>query len=89
MHFKIIHKQILAEKVKRIDIIAPNIACKIQPGQFVSVCPEEDDEHIPLAVTSCDPQKGYISLIFPELGHTTRKLGAMPISESIFSILGL
>lgn len=88
MHFKIINKQILAEGVKRIDIVAPNIARKIQPGQFVSVCPEEHDEHIPLTVTSCDAQKGHISLIFPELGHTTRKLGAIPINDPVFSILG-
>ena len=66
MSFRITNKQILAEGVKRIDIVAPHIARKIQPGQFVSVCPEEDDEHIPLAVTSADPVRGHISLIFPE-----------------------
>ncbi len=88
MSFRIVNKQVLAEGIKRIDITAPNIARKIQPGQFVSVCPEENDEHIPLAVTSADPARGYISLIFPELGHTTRKLGALPINESVFSILG-
>jgi len=88
MPFKIINKLVLAEQVKRIDIAAPNIARKIQPGQFVSVCPEEDDEHIPITVTHCDPIKGEISLIFPEIGYTTRKLGALPINESVFSILG-
>lgn len=88
MSYKIINKQILAENVKRIDIAAPDIARRIRPGQFVSVCPEEDDEHIPLTVTSCHPGKGSISLIFPEMGHTTRKLGALPINESIFSMLG-
>ncbi len=88
MPFRIINKQVLAEGVKRIDIMAPNIARKIQPGQFVSVCPEENDEHIPLTVTSTDAERGHISLIFPELGGTTRKLGALPINEPIFSILG-
>ena len=88
MSFKIINKLVLAEQVKRIDIVAPNIARKIQPGQFVSVCPEEDDERIPLTVTHCDPIRGHISLIFPEIGHTTRKLGAIPINETVFSILG-
>lgn len=88
MPFKIINKQVLADQVKRIDIVAPNIARKIQPGQFVSVCPEEDDEHIPLTVTSYDLISGHISLIFPEIGYTTRKLGALPINESIYSILG-
>lgn len=88
MTFKIINKQILTQGVKRIDIVAPNIARKIQPGQFVSVCPEEDDEHIPMTVTNCDPIKGEIALIFPEIGHTTRKLGSLLINESVFSILG-
>jgi ferredoxin/flavodoxin---NADP+ reductase len=88
MSFKIINKQVLDDGVKRIDILAPNIARKIRPGQFVSVCPEENDEHIPLTVTSSDPERGHISLIFPELGQTTRKLGSLPINESIFSILG-
>ena len=88
MSFKIINKMILTDGVKRIDIVAPNIARKIQPGQFVSVCPQEDDEHIPLTVTNCDPIKGQITLIFPEMGYTTRKLGALPINESVFSIIG-
>jgi len=78
MSFKVINKQILAEGVKRIDIVAPNVAHKIQPGQLVSVCPQENDEHIPLTVTSCNPIKGHISLIFPEIGYTTRKLEALP-----------
>lgn len=86
--FKITNKQILAENVKRIDIIAPNIARKIQPGQFVSVCPEEDDEQIPMTVTSRDPIKGQIALTFPEIGQTTKKLGALPINETLFSVLG-
>ena len=59
------------EGIKRIDIVAPNIARKIQPGQFVSVCPEENDEHIPLTVTSTDAERGHISLIFPEFLSST------------------
>ncbi|OGX35614.1 MAG: hypothetical protein A3C36_00995 [Omnitrophica WOR_2 bacterium RIFCSPHIGHO2_02_FULL_52_10] len=88
MPFKIINKLVLADQVKRIDIIAPNIARRINPGQFVSVAPEEDDEHIPLTVTAYDLIKGSIMLIFPEVGHTTKKLGAMHIHEEIYSVLG-
>ncbi len=86
--YEILNKQILAEDVKRLDVSAPNIAKKIQPGQFVSVSPEEGDEHIPLSIVDTDPQKGVISLIFQEVGLTTGKLGTLPINESIFSILG-
>ncbi len=86
--FEVINKQILAENVKRIDILAPNIARKIQPGQFVSVCPEEEDERIPLTVVESDLKKGTISLIVQEVGQTTGNLGALPINESVYSVLG-
>jgi len=86
--FKIVNKLILAEGIKRADLTAPRIAKKIKAGQFVSICCEEGDERVPLTVVEADPARGTISLIFHEAGETTKKLGAMPIKESLFSILG-
>lgn len=86
--FEILNKQILSDGIKRLDIHAPNIALKAQPGQFVSIVPEEGDERVPFALTDTDPKRGTISLIFQEKGTTTGKLGSMPINENIFSILG-
>jgi ferredoxin--NADP+ reductase len=86
--FKILNKQILANDVKRLDVLAPLIARKIAPGQFIGVCPEEGDERIPLYVIEADPGKGTISLIFHEVGTTTKKLGEIAIHSQIFSILG-
>ncbi len=86
--FVIKNKQILANDIKRIDVHAPHIAKKIQPGQFVSVCPQEGDERIPLTVVEADQIKGTIALIFQEIGETTKHFGAIPINESVFSILG-
>ena len=86
--FKITNKQILALDVKRLDILAPAIVQKIQTGQFVSVCPQEADERIPLTVIEADKERGIISLIVQEVGYTTTKLGALPINASVFSILG-
>ena len=40
MPFRIVNKQVLAEGVKRVDIVAPNIARKILPGQFSSSAPK-------------------------------------------------
>ena len=86
--FEIVRKQILSEGVKRIDVVAPNISSKAQPGQFVSLCVEEGDERIPLSIIDANPKKKTISLIFQEVGETTGKLGTLPINESIYSILG-
>ncbi len=86
--FPIINKQLLATDVKRLDIEAPDIVKRIQPGQFVLVCPEEGDERIPLTVVDCDKIKRTIALIIHEVGDTTKKLGAFSLRESIYSILG-
>jgi len=86
--FKVINKLVLAEGVKRLDIEARNIAVRIKPGQFVNICVEEGDERIPLAVVEYDAKKGVISVIFQENGAGTKKLGDLPINESIFSVLG-
>ncbi|HBR14806.1 MAG TPA: sulfide/dihydroorotate dehydrogenase-like FAD/NAD-binding protein [Candidatus Omnitrophica bacterium] len=88
MSFKVVNKLILAKDIKRLDILAPNIARKFQPGHYVSVCPEEGDERVPLSVIDADPVKGTISLIFLEEGQTTTKLGTVAIGESVFSVLG-
>ncbi len=88
MSFFIKNKQNLAVDIKRLDVLAPQIASKIKPGQFVSVCPQEGDERIPLTVIDSDAPRQTITLIFQEVGATTKKLGAIPINESIFSIVG-
>jgi ferredoxin--NADP+ reductase len=85
---EIISKQNLTEEVKRMDIYAPLIAQKAQPGQFVSLCPQEGAERIPLCVIDSDPHKGTITIIFREIGSTTKMLGELAIRDSIFSILG-
>ena len=86
--FKIVNKLILGTNAKRMDIEAPLIAQHAKAGQYVSVVPEEDDERIPLAIIENDPVKGTITLVFQEVGETTKKLGSLSINESIFSILG-
>ena len=86
--FKILSKQSFGSEVKRLDIKAGEIARRIQPGQFVMVMPSEHSEKIPLSVVDADPSRGSISLIFQEIGFTTKQLGALHINDVIFNILG-
>ncbi len=87
-NYKILSKQSLGTDVKRLDIKAEEIARRIQPGQFVMVMPHERSEKIPLSVVDADPVRGSISLIFQEIGFTTKQLGAVQINDTIFNILG-
>lgn len=86
--FKILNRQILSHDWTRLDIRAPEIASRVQAGQFVRVCPEEGGEHIPLTVVDADALKGVISLIVHHVGLTTHRLGGMAIHASLYSVLG-
>ncbi len=86
--FTIINKQILGKEIKRLDIEAPEIARNFAPGQFVMVCVEEGSRWIPLTIVESDTRRGLISVIFKEIGDSTRFLGALPIHEQLFSVSG-
>ena len=86
--FNVIKKEILNQSVKRMVITAPDIANKVLPGQFVVIRINEEGERIPLTVASCNKKKGIISIIFQEVGFTTRKLGRLKEGDAILDILG-
>ncbi len=85
---KILNKQIVANNIKRLEVTADVISHKAKAGQFVMVMADEHSERIPLAVADTDSHRGTISLIFEEVGVSTKRLGALQIGESIFSVLG-
>ncbi|MFA5087423.1 MAG: sulfide/dihydroorotate dehydrogenase-like FAD/NAD-binding protein [Candidatus Omnitrophota bacterium] len=86
--FRVVNKQILGKDVRRLDVIAWDVAKKFQPGQFVMVKVEEHGEKIPLEIIEADLYRGSIALIFQEKGPATEKLGQLQINDAIFSILG-
>ena len=85
---KILKKEILAEKIKRIEVEAPLISKKAKPGQFVILRVDEKGERIPLTIADANPEKGTITLIFQEVGTTTTKLGLLEEGEEILNVAG-
>ncbi len=89
---KILSKQIINDtvgvRITRLDIFAPDIAVKAQPGQFVMLMASEKGERIPLTLLNTDKIKGTVSLIFQEAGFTTRSLGRLNPGDSLYSLLG-
>ncbi len=75
--YKILKKEILNPTVVRMDIDAPAVAKKAQPGQFVILRTDEDGERIPLTIADYDREKGTVSIIFQIVGATTNKLSHM------------
>lgn len=85
---KIVKKEILGEKIKKIEVYAPLISKKAKPGQFIVLRVDEKGERIPLTIAGVNTEKGTITLIFQEVGTTTSKLGLLEENEEILDIVG-
>ena len=57
--------------IKRFVIVAPRIAHKQKPGQFVILRIYEQGERIPITIESSDPEHGTISIVVQSIGKTT------------------
>jgi ferredoxin--NADP+ reductase len=66
MPFTILKKQELVPTIHLMDIAAPRIAKKAQPGQFVILRINETGERIPLTIADFDRKKGTITMIFQD-----------------------
>ena len=86
--YKIIHKQLIAQDIKKIDISAPLIAARALPGQFVMVTPVLGEHSIPMSIVDSDERRSVVSLLVHEVGLTTRKLGDLSIGENLYQMVG-
>ena len=75
--------------VKEYILDAPLIAKKCKPGQFVMILTDENSERVPLTIADFDREKGTISIVFQEVGNTTKHLGNnFKIGDCIHALLG-
>ena len=86
--FKIVNKKFLNPTVCMMDIEAPFVAEKAEPGQFIILRVDEEGERIPLTVAGFDRKKGLVKIIFQIVGATTEKLKHKEVGEFIQDFVG-
>ncbi|HBQ64097.1 MAG TPA: sulfide/dihydroorotate dehydrogenase-like FAD/NAD-binding protein [Clostridiales bacterium] len=86
--FEIVNKRSLNEQVKAMEILAPHIARKAKPGQFIILRVSEEGKRIPLTIAGMDSEKGTVTIIFQEVGLTTRLLGRLKTGDSLLDFVG-
>jgi len=86
--YKIVKKEVLNPQVKLMTVEAPYVAKKARAGQFIILRISEEGERIPLTVADYDREQGLITIIFQEVGKTTRALGEMNVGDSILDFAG-
>ncbi|NLM11356.1 MAG: sulfide/dihydroorotate dehydrogenase-like FAD/NAD-binding protein [Clostridiaceae bacterium] len=86
--FKILEKRVLNPDVKLMVIDAPVVAKKAEPGQFIILRVREGGERIPLTIADYDRENGTVTIIFQEVGKTTRLLGTLNEGDYILDFVG-
>ena len=88
MPFTILKKRELVPTIHQLDVAAPRVAEKAMPGQFVILRIDERGERIPLTIADFDAADGTVTLIFQEIGKTTRQLASLDAGDSIADLAG-
>ena len=86
--YQILKKQELNPTVTLMEIKAPHVAKKAEPGQFIILRVDEQGERIPLTVADFDREQGTVTIIFQIVGATTEKLNHKLEGECIQDFVG-
>ncbi len=86
--YKILKKKSLNPTVTLMDIEAPLVAKKAEPGQFIILRVDEEGERIPLTVADFDREKGTVTIIFQIVGSTTEKLNHLNEGDCLHDFVG-
>ena len=86
--YRIVTKKALNPTVTMMEIEAPFVAKKAEPGQFIILRTDADGERIPLTIAGYDREKGTVKIIFQIVGATTEKLNHKEQGDCLHDFVG-
>ena len=88
MAYKILEKEEIAPSVHRMVIDAPDVAKAAKAGQFIILRIDERGERIPLTIADFEKEKGTVTVVFQEMGKTTKQLAKLSSGEYLEDFVG-
>ena len=86
--YKIVKKELLNPTVCKMTVLAPLVAKKAEPGQFIILRTNSDSERIPLTIADFDREKGTVTIIYQIVGGSTMELNRKNEGEYIEDFVG-
>lgn len=86
--YKIVKKERLNDVVELMEVHAPMVARKCEPGQFIILRVGEDGERIPLTIADYDREAETITIIYQIVGFSTRQLAKLNEGDEITDFIG-
>ena len=86
--YKIVKKEVLNDVVELMEVHAPYVAKKCEPGQFIILRVGEDGERIPLTIADFDREKETITIIYQIVGYSTKELAKLNEGDELTDFVG-
>ncbi len=86
--YNILKAEELADKIYLMDVEAPRVAKRCQPGEFVIVKMDEAGERIPLTICDYDREKGTVTIVFQIVGASTYKMASLKAGDAFQDFVG-
>lgn len=86
--YRILKAEKLADKIYLMDVEAPRVAKRCQPGEFVIVKTDEVGERIPLTICDFDREKGIVTIVFQIVGASTLKMSLLKEGDAFQDFVG-
>jgi len=71
-----------------MKVQAPDVAKAAKAGQLIILRIDETSERIPLTIAGFDAEEGYVTIIFQEMGKTTKQLAKMSDADELQDFVG-
>ena len=81
--YRIVKKERLNDVVELMEVHAPMVSRKCEPGQFIILRVGEDGERIPLTIADYDREKETITIIYQIVGFSTKALAQLNEGDEI------
>ncbi len=86
--YEILEVKKLNDIIIQMKILAPWVAKKCLPGQFVILRVDENGERIPLTICDYDRKEGSVSIVVQVVGASTQKLSLLNKGDFINDFVG-
>ncbi len=88
MSYKILKKIDLNPQVFLMEIKAPAVAHRAEPGQFIILRIDEFGERVPFTIADYDREEGTVTIIIQAVGKTTKDLAKMSAGDEVLDFAG-
>lgn len=88
MSYRILKKRDLSPQIFLMEIEAPLVAKKAEPGQFIILRIDEKGERVPFTIADFDREKGTVTIIVQAVGKTTKELSKLNENDAVLDFAG-